>query len=154
MKLRTRSVIAIGAGLTAMGVGAAPAAAAVIRETENVAGDVLVCDGKDLTITEGQLNVVFHEGTSPSGNLNYTVTVTLKGVMAEDADGNEYNMRGALWFGGTYNANQGTGQETFTGKTQIVQQGSGTAGSINLTVHVSPNGKTFEKDFGTCTLPE
>lgn len=149
-----RGGLAAGLGLAALGMSVAPAGATTFRETEDVAGDVFSCEGGDFTITEGVINIVIHEGSSRSGNQNFTGTVTPSGVVAVDADGNEYDIRGALWFGGTYNAKQGSWQETFTGKLQIVGQGSGTVGSVNLTFHVSPNEKTFAKDFSTCLLPD
>lgn len=149
-----RRAVAAGVGLAALGMSVGPAGAATFRETEDVVGDVFACEGGDYTITEGAINIVIHEGSSRSGNQNFTGTITLDGVVAEDADGNEYKIRGALWFGGTYNAKQETGQETFTGKLQIVGQGSGTVGSVNVTFHISPNEKIFEKDFGTCVLPD
>lgn len=149
-----RHAVAAGVGLAALGTSVAPAGATTFRDTEDVAGDVFSCEGGDFTITEGVINIVFHEGSSRSGNQNFTGTVTPKGVVAVDAEGKEYNIRGALWFGGTYNAKQDTGQETFTGKLQIVGQGSGTVGSVNITFHVSPNEKVVVKDFSTCVLPD
>jgi ABC-type Fe3+/spermidine/putrescine transport system ATPase subunit len=99
--------------------------------------------------------LVFHEGTSASGNTNFTGTVTLQKVVAEDAAGNVYSIRGAEWFGVTENAQQGgTFQATFTGKLQVVAQGSGTVDSVNVTEHItSVNGNIKEFDFGTCVAP-
>ena len=37
-----------------------------------------------------------------------------------------------------------------TDKFQIVSQGGGTVDSVNAVEHVSPNGKEFFFDFGTC----
>jgi hypothetical protein len=41
-------------------------------------------------------------------------------------------------------------QATSTDKLQIVSQGGGTVDSVNAVEHVSPNGKEFFFDFGTC----
>jgi hypothetical protein len=51
---------------------------------------------------------------------------------------------------GTFNAEQGT----FTAKLQIVAQGAGTVGSVNLVGHFNSNGREFTLDFATCMLPE
>ena len=86
---------------------------------------------------------------------NFTGTVTLQKVVAEDAAGYVYNIRGADWFGATENAQQGgTFRATFTGKLQVVAQGSGTVDSVNVTEHItSVNGNVKEFDFGTCVAP-
>jgi hypothetical protein len=62
---------------------------------------------------------------------------------------NYFNV-GAVWFGGTFNAEQGT----FTAKLQIVAQGAGTVGRVNLVGHFNSNGREFTLDFATCMLPE
>jgi hypothetical protein len=74
-------------------------------------------------------------------------------VVLQDAAGNLYSIRGAEWFGSTSNANTGGFQATFTGKLQIVSQGGGTVDSVNVVAHISPNGKKFFLDFGTCEAP-
>ena len=91
-------------------------------------------------------------GSSASGNLNGTFTGTPTGVVAVGEDGNEYRIVGAVWGGFTINAQTGGFQSTFTGKLQIVSQGGGTADSVNVVFHVSPNGNINEFNFGTCAF--
>jgi hypothetical protein len=98
--------------------------------------------------------LAFHEGGSASGSTNFTGTVTLQHVVAEDAAGNVYNIRGAEWFGSTENAQQGTFQATFTGKLQVVAQGSGTVDNVNVTQHITVvNGNIKDFDVGTYVAP-
>ena len=70
--------------------------------------------------------------------------------MIQDQDGNIYSLAGAIWFGATFNANTGGFQATSTDKFRIVSQGGGMVDSVNAVEHVSPNGKEFLFDFGTC----
>jgi hypothetical protein len=150
---RVTTALAAAGALCAVAMPAA--AAPATHDQEPVAGEVLVCGATSYTLTSGSIKLVFHEGTSASGNTNFTGTVTLQKVVAEDAAGNVYNIRGAEWFGSTENAQQGgTFQATFTGKLQVVAQGSGTVDSVNVTTHItSVNGNVKEFDFGTCVAP-
>jgi hypothetical protein len=104
-------------------------------------------------VVSGEIAIVLHEGTSASGNTNFTGTVTPRNVVLQDAAGNLYSLRGAEWFGATTNANTGGFQATFTGKFQVVSQGGGTVDSVNVVEHISFNGKEFTFDFGTCVAP-
>ena len=124
---------------------------------EDVTGDTLVCESTTYTVTSGSIQIVIHEGEAASGNQNFTGTITPQDVVAEDPAGNVYSLRGALWFGGAFNAQQGTMVFTDTGKLQIVSRGTGTVDSVNVTSHVTfvnGNAKEFEFDFGTCAEPE
>jgi hypothetical protein len=148
-------VLAVGGAL--VGVAPAVAASPAQHAVEDVTGDQIVCGSTTYTITSGAIRVTIHEGTSASGNQNVTGTLTPQGVVATDAAGNVYSLRGAFWFGGAVNAQQGTMVFTDTGKLQVVSQGSGTVDSVNVTSHVTlVNGtvKEFEFDFGTCAEPE
>jgi hypothetical protein len=125
--------------------------------TEDVTGDTIQCDTAVYTITSGTISIVAHEGASASGNLNFTVTITPRNVVAVDEAGNQYSIVGAVWFGGTVNVNTGGEQFTDTEKLQIVSKGGGTVDSVNLTFHVTaqPNNIVVKDfDFGTCEAPE
>ena len=128
------------------------------RLIEDVTGDTIACEDTTYTIVSGQIAIVIHEGSSASGNLNFTGTLTPRNVVATDEEGNLYAVRGAFWFGGTLNANTGGEQFTFTGKLQIVSKtGGGTVDSVNITFHVTAQPNNFvlkEFDFGTCEEPE
>jgi hypothetical protein len=149
---RVTTALAAAGALCAVAVPAA--AAPATHDQQDITGDVLDCGPTSYTVTSGSIKLVFHEGASASGNTNFTGTITLQKVVAEDPEGNVYNIRGAEWFGGTENAQQGTFQATFTGKLQVVAQGSGTVDSVNVTQHItSVNGNIKEFDFGTCVAP-
>lgn len=137
------------ASLVLFGVSSAVAQPAV-HFTQDVTGDTLQCGATTYTIVSGEIAIVIHEGQSASGNANFTTTITPRNVLLQDQEGNRYSLRGAIWFGATSNANTGGVQATSTDKFQIVSQGGGTVDSVNAVEHVSPNGKEFFFDFGTC----
>lgn len=125
--------------------------------TEDVTGDTFQCDTAVYTITSGTLSIWVHEGASASDNTNFTVTIAPQDVVAVDEAGNQYSIVGAVWFGGTFNANTGGEQFTDTDKLQIVSAGGGTVDSVNVTFHVTaqPNNIVVKDfDFGTCAEPE
>jgi hypothetical protein len=125
--------------------------------TEDVTGDTFQCDTALYTVTSGTISTVIHEGASASGNTNFTATITPRKVTAVDEAGNQYSIAGAVWFGGTFNANTGGEQFTDTEKLQIVSKGGGAVDSVNLTFHVTAQPNNFvikDFDFGTCAAPE
>jgi hypothetical protein len=146
---RVMLVAVATASLLLFGVSAAVAAPAV-HLTQDVPGDPLQCGDTTYTPVSGELAIVIHEGQSASGNTNFTTTITPRNVVLQDQDGNLYSLHGAIWFGETSNANTGGFQATSTDKFQIVSQGGGTVDSVNAVEHVSPNGKEFFFNFGTC----
>ena len=151
---RLTTVLAAAVAVCAMWLPAAWADSPAQHFEEDVTGDVLDCGAATYTITSGSVKIVSHEGTSASGNTNFTGTVTTHQVVAVDDAGNVYSIRGAEWFGATENAQQGTFQATFTGKLQVVARGSGSVDSVNVTQHItSVNGNVKEFDFGTCVAP-
>ena len=54
-----------------MGLSSAGAAPA-IHSTEPAAGEVLDCGDTTYTVVSGEIAIVLHEGTSASGNTNFT----------------------------------------------------------------------------------
>jgi hypothetical protein len=127
------------------------------HSTEDVTGDTFQCDTAVYTVTSGTISIVVHEGASASGNMNFTVTITPRNVVAVDEAGNQYSVVGAIWFGGTFNANTGGEQFTDTDKLQIVSWGGDIVDSVNLTFHITaqPNNIVVKDfDFGTCAEPE
>jgi hypothetical protein len=139
----------------ALAIGLQPAVASpAVHSEEDVTGAVFTCSDANYTIISGSISLVLHEGVAASGNMNVTGTVTPQGVVAQDEAGNLYDIVGAGWFGGSMNARTGGGAFTDTEKFQIVQQGGGTVGSVNLTTHISPNGDFNSFDFGDCVPPE
>jgi len=148
------AVLGSAAAVYAFSIPAASANSPAQHFVEDATGGVLDCGSAVYTITSGSIKVVFHEGTSASGNTNFTGTVTTQAVVAEDAAGNVYSIRGAEWFGGTENAQQGTFQDTFTGQLQVVANGSGRVDNVKVTQHITfVNGNVKDFDFGTCVAP-
>ena len=149
-----KKVYVLLALLLAASAAAYPANAAPAEHfSEDVTGDVFVCDDAVYTVTSGTLVSTFHFGESASGNTNFTGTLVGKGVVLEDADGNVYSLRGAVWFGDTSNAQQGTSQGTFTAFLNIISAGGGVVDAVRMVSHFGPNGEFF-MDFGSCVLPE
>jgi hypothetical protein len=70
-------------------------------------------------------------------------------MVAVDPAGNVYSIVGASRSGFTYNVGTGAVQITTTATIQIVGKG-GTAGSVNIVFHLSPNGDVTSFDFGSC----
>jgi|SRR5512132_3487182 hypothetical protein len=143
-------VAAATVSVVLFGVSSAVAAQPAVHFTQDVTGDTLQCGATTYTIVSGEIAIVIHEGQSASGNTNFTTTITPRSVVLQDQAGNFYSLRGAIWFGATSNASTGGVQATSTDKFQIVSQGGGTVDSVNAVEHVSPNGKEFFFDFGTC----
>jgi hypothetical protein len=143
-------VAAAMASVLLVGASSALANQPATHFTQDVTGDTLQCGDTTYTIVSGEIAIVMHEGQSASGNGNVTGTITPRNVVLQDQDGNIYSFAGAIWFGATFNANTGGFQATSTDKFQIVSQGGGTVDSVNAVEHVSPNGKEFLFDFGTC----
>jgi hypothetical protein len=146
------------ASMTVVAGLAVPAYAAPAEHfVEDVTGDTIECASTTYTITSGSIQLVVHEGTSNTGNLNFTGTGTPQNVVAEDTDGNEVTIRGAFWFGGTFNVQRETDQFWTTEKLQLVDE-TGSVDSLNVTFFIQvvdgevTNIKDF--DFGTCGEPQ
>jgi hypothetical protein len=152
--LGMKKVYVLLALVLAAAAAAYPASAAPAEHfTEDVTGDVFVCDSAVYTATSGTLVSTFHSGESASGNTNFTGTLVVRRVVLEDDEGNVYSVRGAVWFGDTSNAQQGTAQGTFTAFLNIVSAGGGVVDTVRMVGHFGPNGEFF-MDFGSCVLPE
>ena len=149
-RLRFLPVAAAMASVLLVGVSSAAANQPAMHFTQPVPSDPLQCGDTTYTPISGELATVVHEGQSASGNTNFTITITPRHVVLQDQDGNLYSLAGAIWFGATFNANTGGFQATSTDKFQIVSQGEGTVDSVNGVEHISPNGKEFFFNFGSC----
>lgn len=150
----TTVFVASAAAMGAVWIPAASANSPAQHFEEQAAGDVLECGSATYTITSGSIKIVLREGASASGNTNLTGTATTRDVVAIDAAGNVYNIRGTEAFGATSNAQQGTFQATFTGQLQVVAKGSGRVDNVKVVEHITfVNGNVKEFDFGTCVAP-
>lgn len=147
-----RAAAAIAGFIVVLTIGSAAAAGAQ-RQTEDVTGDQFTCGATVYTIQSGTISLVLHEGSTPSGNFNFTGTITPDHVVATDQSGNVVKIVGADWFGGAGNA---TGEVfTETDKFQIIGATGGVLGSVNETSHVNTrNGLSFDFNFGECSAPE
>ena len=125
--------------------------------TQDVVGQEFSCDPGAViyTATSGVIAFTVHEGSAANDNENenFTVTITPRRVVLENAGGDEFRIVGSSWFGGSFNGNTGGEVFTATDKLQIVGRGSGTVGSVNLTFHVTAQPNNFvlnDFDFGNC----
>lgn len=151
--MKPRLAIVSAVLLTFGAVSVAAASGPATKVSFPAAGAVFVCETTTYTAVAGEVNGLQHETESASGNSSITGTFVASGVILEDPWGNAYRLRGAVWFGESFNAQAGTGVATFTAKFQIVAPGSGTVDSVNLVFHASADGTFWAKDAGTCELP-
>jgi hypothetical protein len=154
----TRRIVALLGVMLVMGLAGAvlmalPASAKAVFSVEDPVGFVFPCQTTSFTVVSGTIEIVENSTIAADGNTAYTLTAHTNHVVMVGEDGGTYYERGALWFGGSYNANTDLSQFTFTGKVQIIAETGGAAGSINLTFHLSPNGTVKDFDFGDCQFP-
>jgi hypothetical protein len=147
-RLTAALIVAVGLSAVTPAVAGSPA----IHVTEDVTGDVVTCDGTELTAA-GSFRITLHEGSAASGNENFTGT-GVPDVTFTDASGNTYQLAGALWFGGAFNAQQQTFVFTDTEHFVILNAGGGLFGRISITSHLSANGKEFSLNMGNCIPPD
>jgi hypothetical protein len=129
-----------------------------LTETVSVVGDQFVCEDATYTIVSGEAHFTLHEGESASGNQNFTITISARNIEAvSSATGDTVRIAGAFWAGFTANAKTGGFQATTTDHFQIVSEGGGTIGDVQVTSHITfrPPDKLVIKDFnfGTCSSP-
>jgi hypothetical protein len=131
---------------------------AAVTETFSVVGDQFVCEDAIYTIVSGEVHFTLHDGESASGNQNFTITISPKDVEAvSSATGETVRIVGAFWAGFTANAKTGGFQGTTTDHFQLISDGGGTIGDVQVTSHITfrPPDKFVIKefDFGTCASP-
>jgi hypothetical protein len=155
--MRRRIVVMLAVtGLLTLGGGtltALTASAKAVFSEEDPTGFVFPCGTTSFTVQSGLIKIVENDTLAANGNTAFTVTAHTDHVVMLGEDGNTYFERGALWFGGSFNANTDLSQFTFTGKIQIVAETGGTGGTINMTFHLSPNGTVKDFNFGDCSFP-
>ena len=155
--MRRRIVVMLAVtGLLTLGGGtltASTASAKAVFSVEDPTGFVFPCETTSFTVQSGLIKIVENDTVAANGNTAFTVTAHTDHVVMLGEDGNTYFERGALWFGGSFNANTDLSQFTFTGKIQIVAETDGTGGTINMTFHLSPNGTVKDFNFGDCSFP-
>jgi hypothetical protein len=151
------------AALIATGLVLAPGAAMAnqpaVVETVPVAGEQFVCEDATYTLVSGDVRFILHEGESASGNQNFTITIAPARVEAvSSTTGETVSIVGAFWAGFTANARTGGFQGTTTDHFQVISEGEGTIGDVQVTSHITfrpPDRLNIKEfDFGTCSSPE
>jgi hypothetical protein len=137
--------------LMAGGAGAAGA----VHATQEVTGDQFTCTNGDVfTIQSGTISLVMHEGQTPSGNFNFTGTITPNHIVATDQNGNPVRIVGADWFGAT--GSDTHFEMTETDHFQILGANGGPVGTVSETAHITVNAnhvQSFDFNFGGCATP-
>ena len=147
--LATAGVLALAAG---------PAAAMSVTEHDSfpAAGSVFACGDTTITAQTGTVSEVFHENSDAAGMFHFTGTITVHGVTLTDEAGNEYTLSGATWFGGKGSDPEGNLPPVVSTETDhfvLHDASGGVYAKVQMVGHVSPNGKSFFFDRGTCTPP-
>jgi hypothetical protein len=134
--------------MLALSASPALASGAASHSSNDVTGIDFVCGSTTYAISSGTVFSLFVGADSASGNVSDTMTIRYD-MVAVDPSGNVYSIVGAGRSGFTYNVGTGAVQITTTATIQIVGKG-GSAGSIDIVFHLSPNGDVISFDFGTC----
>jgi hypothetical protein len=140
-------------------LAAAPAVASNAGTTVHMSiqlvdsGATVSCGTTVLTATGGTASFVFHESTDAQGIFHVTGTGTFNRATFQDTAGNSYSVSGANWFGGSAYDPDATEPIAFTSTDKFVIRTAtgGVYGMVNVIEHISPTGKYFAFDFGTCS---
>lgn len=140
----------------AFALTAAPAQAAATTSHEHdtfpAAGSVFTCAGGDLVATAGTVDEVIQTAVDAQGVVHVTGTITTHDVTLQDAARNPYTLSGAAWFGLKL-ADDQIVVTTDTAHFVIHNAAGGVYAKVQSVEHLSPNGKGFSFDFGTCEAP-
>lgn len=144
----------VAAGAFALTAAPAHGAATTSHEHDTfpAAGGVFTCVGGDLTATAGTVDEVIQTAVDAQGVVHVTGTITTHGVTLQDAAGSAYTLSGAAWFG----LKLADGQVVVTTDTThfvIHNADGGVYAKVQSVEHLSPTGKGFSFDFGTCEAP-
>jgi hypothetical protein len=136
---------------------AAPSFAAASSETSHftlpAAGSTFACQGGDLVVTDGTIDITISTTVDGRGVFHITGTVVPHDVVLSDGSGNSLWLSGAQWFGGkaaTPDAEPIVSTET--DHFVVHQSGGGVYAKVSAVVHVSP-GSEFALDKGQCEQP-
>jgi hypothetical protein len=161
MRMRSRlgrvGAFGLGIGATAV-VLASPALAASGQQTDrgsfDPTGAVFTCVQGDITVTGGTVNEVSHYAQDGRGVFHFTSTITIRGVTATDANGNQYFITGASSFSGMARSENELLLVTDTSHFVIHNASGGVYGKVQLVDHFSLNGRSFTIDIGGCEAPQ
>jgi hypothetical protein len=154
-----KTALVAAAAIGGVFLAAAPALASNAGTTVHIsaslvdAGLTLTCGTTVLTPTGGTASLVFHESTDAQGIFHVTGTGTVTQGTLQDTAGNIYSISGANWFGGSTTDPDANEAIVFTSTDKFVIRTAtgGVFGMVNITEHISPSGKYFAFDFGTCS---
>jgi hypothetical protein len=157
-----RIAVAAAGVAAAIGFWAAPAGASATSSTEHTsfpaAGAVFACQGGDLTVTGGTVNMVFHINQDAQGIIHVTGTSTPHNVTLTDASGNAYTLSGASWFGAKGTSETDIVVSTDTEHFVIHTASGGVYAKVQVIEHfnITPGGKVNVKSFnvGGCQPPQ
>ena len=144
----------VAAGAFALAAAPAHAAATTSHEHDTfpAAGSVFTCASGDLIATTGTVDEVIQTAVDAQDVVHVTGTITTHDVRLQDAAGNTYTLSGAAWFGVKF----ADGQVVVTTDTThfvIHNAGGGVYAKVQSVEHLSPNGRGFSFDFGSCEAP-
>ena len=144
---------AIGGAFLPAAPALASNAGTTVHMSVPLAGSTLTCGTTVLTATGGTARLVFHESTDAQGIFHLTGTGTLNHATLQDATGSTYSVSGATWFGGSAHDPDANEPIAFTSTDKFVIRTAtgGVFGMVNVIEHISPSGKFFSFDFGTCS---
>jgi hypothetical protein len=154
---KTKLALGVASAMCAAAVTAAPAQAAALTDTEHstfdATGATFNCLSGPLTVTSGVVDQVMHFTLDNTGVGHYTGTLVPHGVTLTDAQGNTYTLSGASWFGGSGTDPNSPIVATDTEHFLIRNATGGVYAKVQIVDHISPNGKSFTLDMGSCQPP-
>lgn len=118
-------------------------------------GSVFSCTPTNLTVTGGMVNESLEGVQDANGVVHFTGTIVTHGVTLTDGT-NTYTMSGASWFGSTASSPDPEDPPTVATETDhfVIRDASGGVyAKVQLVMHLSPNGDSFEFNRGSCIAP-
>jgi hypothetical protein len=156
-RLRRVGALTVGVGAATVML-ASPALAASGQQTDrgsfDPTGAVFTCGQGDITVTGGTVNEVSHFVQDGRGVFHYTSTITIRGVTATDASGNQYFITGASSFSGMALSENQILLVTDSSHFVIHNASGGVYGKVQLVDHFSLDGRSFTIDIGGCAAPQ
>ena len=155
--MRIRPLVCLPAAAVALIGLAGPAQASAMafheHDSLSVVGDVFACSPTDLTVTSGTIDEHFAGVQDANGVFHFTGTIVPHDVTLTDGT-NTYTLSGASWFG--FTGADPEGMPTVSTETDhFVIRGAtgGVYAKVQVVMHLSPNGRSFDFDRGQCEEP-
>jgi hypothetical protein len=157
MRIRPLVYLPAAAATVALIGIAGPAQASAIafheHDSFDATGAVFVCSPTNLTVTSGTVDEKFAGVQDANGVTHFTGTIVPHDVTLTDGT-NTYTLSGASWFGAT--ASSPDAMPTVATETDhfVIRYASGGVyAKVQVVMHLSPNGKSFDFDRGQCEEP-